>query len=78
MTCEKVFEFYNMLHLRITQHGGTDWFVDRAGIVYSMAEVMEKIKEKLEKIFDFDYFIRPAFSSSAGPVNPNHYKSAKD
>jgi len=72
MTCERAIEFYNMLHSRITHFGGDDWFVDRAGIVCTIADVIK------EKIFEYSYFIRPPFSSIAGPINPNHNNSAED
>lgn len=72
MTCDKVYDFYSMLHSRITQHGGEDWFVDRAGNICSLAEVVK------DKILEYSYFIRPHCSSSAGPVNPNHAKTAED
>ena len=72
MTREEVFEFYKMLHSRIIHYGGTDWFVDRAGKICSIAEVIK------EKILEYSYYIRPRFSSPAGPVNPNHDRSAED
>ncbi len=72
MSCDEAFEFYNMLHSRIIHYGGTDWFVDRAGNLCSLADVIK------ERIFDYDYFIRPRFSSIAGPVIPNHDNPAEN